>query len=52
MPGRAEQGRMVCPFSAIVGQEQIIDLPFNATEDMVLGGLDFEEVLQNGTRRF
>jgi magnesium chelatase subunit D len=30
----------------------VIELPLNATEDMVLGSFDFEKALQNGTRVF
>ena len=30
----------------------VVDLPLNATEDMVLGGFDFERALVDGSRRF
>ncbi|MEW6658006.1 MAG: putative cobaltochelatase [Thermodesulfobacteriota bacterium] len=31
---------------------KFVDLPLNATEDMVLGGIDFEAAVKEGVRRF
>lgn len=47
--GRVEAGR-----SLPIAQRStpLIDLPLNATEDMVLGGFDFEKALQHGVRVF
>lgn len=33
-------------------QVQVVDLPVSATEDRVVGSLDFECAIKNGTRRF
>lgn len=46
---RLSQGEKLDPASRRV---PVIDLPLNATEDMVLGGLDFSKAVKTGRRQF
>lgn len=36
----------------IIGEQKIIDLPLNATEDMLFGSIDIEYAVSKGERRF
>lgn len=36
----------------IIGEQKIIDLPLNATEDMLFGSIDIEHAVSKGERRF
>ncbi|MDD3581644.1 MAG: putative cobaltochelatase [Desulfobacca sp.] len=36
----------------VTSRVKFVDLPLNATEDMVLGGIDFEAAVKQGTRQF
>ncbi|MBQ2451387.1 MAG: VWA domain-containing protein [Lachnospiraceae bacterium] len=37
---------------ARLGEKQVVDLPLNATEDMLIGSIDFEATIQEGSRQF
>ena len=37
---------------AQIGGKRVIDLPLNATEDMLIGSIDFEATIREGERRF
>lgn len=37
---------------AQLGGKQVVDLPLNATEDMLVGSIDFEATVRNGVRSF
>lgn len=37
---------------AQIGGRQVVDLPLNATEDMLVGSIDFESTVREGSRRF
>ncbi len=43
---------LVRSLAEITGQTKIIELPLNATEDMVFGGLDMQHAVEQGERRF
>ncbi|WP_371366901.1 hypothetical protein SRRS_10760 [Sporomusa rhizae] len=43
---------LVRSLTEITGQTRIIELPLNATEDMVFGGLDMQYAVEQGERRF
>ena len=36
----------------IIGAQKIVDLPLNATEDMLFGSIDIEYAVSKGERRF
>ena len=36
----------------IIGTQKIVDLPLNATEDMLFGSIDIEYAVSKGERRF
>lgn len=36
----------------VIGETKLIELPLNATEDMVFGGLDMQYAVERGERRF
>lgn len=40
------------PLASAVRKVKVVDLPLNATEDMVLGGIDFGFAVKSGHRRF
>ncbi|MBC2695753.1 MAG: putative cobaltochelatase [Desulfobacteraceae bacterium] len=40
------------PLTSAVRKVKVVDLPLNATEDMVLGGIDFGFAVKSGFRRF
>lgn len=37
---------------ARIGDKQVVDLPLNATEDMLVGSIDFEATIRDGSRHF
>ena len=37
---------------AQLGGKQVVDLPLNATEDMLVGSIDFEATVRDGVRSF
>lgn len=37
---------------AQLGEKQVVDLPLNATEDMLVGSIDFEAAIRDGRRHF
>lgn len=37
---------------AHLGGKKVVDLPLNATEDMLVGTIDFEATIRNGARKF
>lgn len=43
---------LVRSLAEITGQTRIIELPLNATEDMVFAGLDMQHAVEQGERRF
>lgn len=43
---------LVRSLAEVTGKVQIIELPLNATEDMVFGGLDLQQAVGCGERRF
>lgn len=43
---------LVRSLAEITGETKLIELPLNATEDMVFGGLDMQYALERGERRF
>lgn len=43
---------LVRSLAEITGQTRIIELPLNATEEMVFGGLDMQHAVEQGERRF
>lgn len=43
---------LVRGLSQVIPQMQVVDLPLNATEDMVFGSLDMEQAIVAGKRRF
>jgi magnesium chelatase subunit D len=43
---------LVRALAEVTGMVQIIELPLNATEDMVFGGLDMQHAVECGERRF
>ncbi len=40
------------PLASAIRKVKVVDLPLNATEDMVLGGIDFGFAVKSGFRRF
>ncbi|CQR74462.1 Magnesium-chelatase 38 kDa subunit [Sporomusa ovata DSM 2662] len=43
---------LVRSLAEIIGETKLIELPLNATEDMVFGGLDMQHAVERGERRF
>lgn len=43
---------LVRSLAEIIGETKLIELPLNATEDMVFGGLDMQYAVERGERRF
>lgn len=43
---------LVRSLAEITGEARLIELPLNATEDMVFGGLDMQYAIEQGKRRF
>ncbi|WP_371378598.1 VWA domain-containing protein [Sporomusa aerivorans] len=43
---------LVRSLAEVTGETQLIELPLNATEDMVFGGLDMQHAIECGERRF
>ncbi len=43
---------LVRSLADIIGDTELVELPLNATEDMVFGGLDIEYAVECGERRF
>ena len=37
---------------AALGEKKVVDLPLNATEDMLIGSIDFESTIRDGKRHF
>lgn len=43
---------LVRSLAEVAGEARLIELPLNATEDMVFGGLDMQYAIEEGKRRF
>ena len=43
---------LVRSLAELTGEARLIELPLNATEDMVFGGLDMQYAIEQGKRRF